>query len=240
MNILITGGASGLGEAITRKFAENSKNNVYFTYCNSKQAASGIVNDFQNTFSTKCDFRDKNEVISLASKISEFDIDILINNAYDGEFLKTHFHKINIIDFEHDFSVNIVPTIILTQAAISYFRKKKAGKIITVLSAALIGVPPVGSAVYSAGKAYLAQLSKSWASENAKFGISSNTVSPAMMETKLTSVIDERMIEQIKETHPLKSLLNREEVAESIFYLANTSAYVNGTDIVINAAGSLK
>jgi len=240
MNVLITGGASGLGAAITKKLASENKSKIYFTYCKSAVEAVLVEKEFSNCLSIKCDFSNKKEVATLCDKISDFDIDVLINNAYDGEFLKTHFHKINTADFEVDFNKNILPVLQLTKAALSSFRKKKAGKIITVLSAALLGVPPVGSAVYVANKAYLAQLSKVWAAENAKFGITSNSVSPAFMETKLTASIDERLVEQMKDAHPLKSLLKVEEVAEAVSFLANAPTQINGIDMVINSASGIK
>lgn len=240
MKILITGGASGLGGAITKKLAAENQNKVYFTYFKSENEAVLLEKEFANCSFIKCDFSNKTEVAALCDKISDYDIDVLINNAFSGDFLKTHFHKINTADFEEDFIKNIVPVISLTQAAISSFRKKKAGKIITVLSAALVGVPPVGSAAYVANKAYLAQLSKVWAVENAKFGITSNTLSPAFMETNLTASIDERMIEQMKEAHPLKTLLKVEEVAEAVSFLVKAPAQINGTDLVINSASGIK
>jgi len=236
MNILITGGASGLGEAITKKLASNRENALYFTYCKSEGEAVLLEKEFANCSSLKCDFSNKTEVAALCDKISDFDIDVLINNAFSGDFLKTHFHKIILNEFETDFQKNIIPTIQITQTAINFFRKKKAGKIITVLSAALVGIPPVGSAVYVANKAYLAQLSRVWASENAKFGITSNTVSPAFMETKLTASFDERMLEQMKEAHPLKTLLKTGEVADTVYFLVNAPKQLNGVDIVINSA----
>lgn len=240
MNILITGGASGLGEAITKKLALDKENTVYFTYCTSQENASSIFQKFNNTKAIKCDFENMEEVTSLSSKFNDYDIDVLINNAFSGDFLKAHFHKISLTDFETDFQKNIVPTIQITQTAINFFRKKKGGKIITVLSSALVGVPPNGSALYVANKAYLSQLSKVWASENAKFGITANTVSPAFMETKLTASLDERMIEQMKDVHPLKTLLKTEEVADTVYFMANAPLQLNGVDIVINSALAFK
>lgn len=58
MNILITGGASGLGEAITKKLAKDINNNVYFTYFKSETNAKKIKFDFSNAFPIKCDFKD--------------------------------------------------------------------------------------------------------------------------------------------------------------------------------------
>lgn len=240
MIVLITGGASGLGEAITRKVAQNKAFRVYFTYAHSSASAKQIETDYPNATAIKCDFKDKNEVEGLTTKMAQLNIDILINNAYSGDFLKAHFHKTPVADFISAFSDNIIPTVTITQAAINVFRKKKFGKIITVLTAALINIPPVGSSVYVANKAYLEQLTKIWASENAKFNITSNTVSPAFMQTGFTNSVDERVVEQIIANHPLKKLLNVDEVAESVFFLMNSSQQINGVNLVLNSGTNIK
>lgn len=240
MNILITGGASGLGEAITRILAKDSKNTIYFTYSNSELSAKKIEIEFSNANSIKCDFRDVESINLITDKIGILDIDILVNNAFTGEFLKSHFHKTLSADFLIDFKVNIVPTIEITQEVIKNFRKKKSGKIITILTAALVDSPPIGSSVYVANKAYLRQLTKVWANENAKFNITSNSVSPSFMKTKLTSEVDERIIEQMTLNHPLRKLLTTEEVAEAVLFLTNASSQINGVDIIMNSGINIK
>ena len=90
MIVLVTGGASGLGEAITKKIAQNSKFKVYFTYANSVEKASQIEASYANTKGIKCDFKNRTEVSELVAKIAELNIDVLVNNAYTGDFLKSH------------------------------------------------------------------------------------------------------------------------------------------------------
>ncbi len=239
MNVLITGGSSGLGAAITRKIAE-AGHNVYFTFNASVEAAEKLVQEFPNALPIKCDFKNANDVNALKAQILTSDIDVLINNAYTGEVIKSHFHKIPPGDFLTGFTENVMPTVIITQAAISHFRKKKFGKIITILTSGLVNIPPIGSAVYNANKAYLQQLTKIWAVENARHNIVSNSVSPAFMRTTLTGDTDERVIDQIIENHPLKTLLTPEEVADSVLFLLNASQQINGLDVVLNAANSIK
>jgi 3-oxoacyl-[acyl-carrier protein] reductase len=240
MNILITGGASGLGAAITKALAKDPANTIYFTFNKSRQKAETIAAEFRNTISIKCDFSDAAALKELTGRMNQFDLDVLINNAFSGEFLKTYFHKIAAADFLDDFKENIIPVIEITQAAINGFRKKKCGKIITILTSALVNVPPVGSAVYIANKAYLEKLTKVWATENAKFNISSNSVSPSFMQTGLTMNMDERLIEQMNEHHPLKKMLTVEEVAATVFFLTNASSHLNGIDIILNAGTNIK
>lgn len=240
MNILVTGGASGLGEAITRKLSENSGFRVYFTYASSVDQARHIESEYTNATAIKCDFRNLVEVLELTDRLENLNIDVLINNAYTGDFLKSHFHKTPTTDFTDAFNDNVLPTLTITQGAIKAFRKKKSGKIITILTAALVNIPPVGSAVYTANKAYLEQLTKIWATENTKFNITSNTVSPAFMRTGFTESIDERVVEQIRDSHPLKRLLTTEEVAESVAFLVSSSRQINGVNLIMNAGMDIK
>ena len=240
MNILITGGASGLVEAITKVLAKDINNTVYFTYSKSAEKAHKIEDEFANTVSVKCDFNNLEEVNSLAENIASYGIDILVNNAYSGNPIKTYFHKNKIADFSEEFNANIVPTVILTQACINHFRKKKSGKIITILTSFLTNVHPTGASIYVANKAYLKSLVNSWASENIKFNITSNSVSPSFMQTNIANDVDERVIEQIIESHPLKRLLTIEEVADSVLYLTKATTHLNGIDILINAGNNIK
>lgn len=240
MNVLITGGGSGLGEAITKTLAQEEANMVYFTFSNSEANAKIIEQQFDRTRAIRCNFINETEVSQLANTIPDLDVDVLINNAYWDTALRTHFHKVPNGDFLKDFANNIIPTIRITQATIAHFRKKKRGKIITILTSGLTGNPPMGWSCYTANKAYLASLSKSWAMENVKFNITSNSVSPSFMRTNLTADIDERIIDNMITNHPLKSLLTIEEVAETVHFLTKTSTHVNGIDLVINHGSNIK
>jgi len=240
MIILVTGGASGLGEAITRTIARDVNCTVYFTYNRSEENARMIESDCTNAFSIKCDFKNENDLEHLVNRIHDLKLDVLINNAYTGEAIKTYFHKIPQQDFLSDFSNNIIPTIFITQAAINSFRKRKFGKIITVLTSFLINTPPLGSAIYVANKAYLEQLTKVWATENIKYNITSNAISPAFMLTNFTSDTDERVIEQMLNDHPLKKLLTPLEVAESIAFLTHSTQQINGINIILNSGTNIE
>lgn len=240
MNILITGGASGLGHAITRVLADDTSNTVYFTYNKSVKNAKLIASECTNTIGIHCDFTNNASTAELLEKMLKMDLDVLINNAFWGTPVKTYFHKIPLSEFSADFTNYLLPTIQITQAAISIFRKKKKGKIITVLTSILVNTPPIGTSIYVANKAYLQSLVKSWATENSHFGISSNSVSPSFMLTNLTADVDDRILEQMTNSHPLKRLLTTNEAAEAVLYLSNASAQVNGIDIVLNAGVNLK
>lgn len=233
MNILITGGASGLGEALTRKCASGGEGKIFFTYCRSSEKAAGLEKKFPNAKGLRCDFRLSSDVDALLRAMGEMDLSALINNAIPG-MVEKHFHKIPPEVFGENFKNYLLPTIRITQEAVKIFRKKKSGRIVNILTSALKGNPPLGLSEYTASKAYLASLSRSWAVENAAFGITSNSVSPGLMKTNLTAGKDERIFEAFIQRHPLKRLLTPEEVAEEVFHLLNATPQINGVNWVIN------
>lgn len=238
MKILITGGSGGLGAATVRKLAVEKDNIIYFTWSGSSESASQLTSEFKNCHAIHCDFTDAASVGQLAESFGSLLPDVLINNA-SLPFQKTYLHKTDVETLTSSFENNIVPIIRITNAAIAQFRKNKSGKIINILSAAMIGKPPIGWAEYVANKNYILSLSKSWATENIKFNITSNCVSPSFMETKFTSDTDARVLEQMIDSHPLKKLLRPEEVADAIFFLTNCSAHINGINLIINAGVEL-
>jgi len=238
MNILVTGGASGLGEAITIKLAEDAKNFIYFTYFKSKEQAARLEQTYKNVKALYCDFTDSKSLEALLSTMQAIELHVLVNNALP--FLETtHFHKIRSTDFLASFELNILPVMKIFQKAIEIFRKVKFGKVITILSSGILNKPTIGWSKYIAEKNYLLSISKSVAVENAVFNVTSNCISPAFMLTKLNGEIDERLIEDMLAKHPLKKLLSVSETAETVVFLVNASQQINGINIVINAASDL-
>jgi NAD(P)-dependent dehydrogenase (short-subunit alcohol dehydrogenase family) len=233
MNILITGGSSGLGRATVELLASDPAHHIYFTYNRHKEAADTLTRP--NTHAVKADFTNEQHIDILLEKIEIMDIDVLVNNAYSGPPQSAHFHKIDALEFLDSFKNNLVPTIRITQKALETFRRKKFGKIINVLTSALVHLPPSGYAVYAGNKAYLQELSKVWNKEYARYNITSNCVAPEYMQTSFAEV-DERLLEQMRQEHPLKRLLSPREVAEVIGFLVTASQQLNGVTIPVTAA----
>jgi len=235
MNILITGGSSGLGRCVVEMCASNTENNVFFTYGHKKDAASEIERKYPNSKGHQVDFTKDDDVDRFTSEIASLDIDILFNNAYAGNPQGTYFHKTAASDYLDSFQMNIIPMIKITQACVKVMRKKKFGKIINTITSYVMDVPPMGFSMYAANKAYMLQLSKSWSKEYGRFNITSNCVLPDFMHTTFAHV-EEIQLEQMISANPLKRLLQPEEVAEVILDLMKTSQQVNGVAIPINAA----
>lgn len=85
MNILITGGASGLGESITRTLAKILKIESIL-HIRVRKRMQKIESEYKNSFAINCDFQNSDSLKLLIDKISQFNLDVLINNAYAGDF----------------------------------------------------------------------------------------------------------------------------------------------------------
>ena len=238
MKILITGGASGLGEAVTKRLSKDERNTIFFTYFHSSENARALEKNYINVKGVYCDFSNEDSISNLINDIESMNLDILINNALTG-FTKNHFHKLDYNVFLKSFESNVMPIIRITQKCLIEFRKRKFGKIINILTEALINNPRIGWSEYVANKAYIESLSKSWAVENNRFCITSNCISPSFLMTGLTSDTDERVIEQIMNEQPFGKLVTTEEVAEAVKYLIGCTQQINGINLIINGGKNM-
>ena len=236
MNFLITGGASGLGYAITTAIARNVSDAViHFTYCSSAANAKALEIEHKNVHGIKCDFKQESDVKDLCRFIEGSAIDVLVNNAIT-KLDKQYFHKTDPGSYIEQFNADVVSTLEITRSFIIKARERRFGKIITMLTSALMDTPPIGWSVYLANKSYLLSMHRSWATENKAFNITSNCISPDFLATPLHGDMDERVIENMIKSHHLKKLLTVEEVADVVVFLCNASSQLNGQNIVLNAA----
>lgn len=240
MNILITGGTSGLGKATVELLAKDG-HQIYFSYLATEEftkVAEEMTRQYDNVKAESLNFCEPESVDAFCEKMKGWNIDVLVNCTYVGRPQTTYFHKIEPEEFLKAFQYNIIPTVNITQAAIEGMKKRKFGKIINIITEAVIGLPPMGYTLYAANKAYLMELSNVWNKEYTRYNITSNCILPAYMQTKFAEV-DERILEQMEHDHPLKKLLTVDEVAQAVKFFVDASQQVNGVKLPINAGTML-
>jgi 3-oxoacyl-[acyl-carrier protein] reductase len=237
--IVLTGGASGLGAAITRHLAASGEHTLCISYCRAAEQATLLMARHANVTAHALDFREPASIEAFGQVLDEFRPDVLIHNAVGGLRL-VHAHKLEREAWMAGFMTNVLPVIELTNIALKGFRRRKSGRIITILTDGLVGAPPLGMAEYVATKAYLASLSRSWAVENASHGITSNCVLPALMDTGLLAGIDERLRAQMIESLPNQRALEVDEAAQVVAFLVTCPPSVNGARFVVNGGRQME
>ena len=118
--------------------------------------------------------------------------------------------------------------------AIKKMLRKKKGKIINITS--IVGhTGNLGQSNYAASKAGIIGFSKSIALELGSRNIRCNVIAPGFIETEMTEVLDEKVVEEWRNSIPLKRGGNPKDIAGTCVWLASDlSSYVTGQTIHVN------
>ena len=237
---LITGGARGIGREIAKKFAKEGCNLV-LNYVSDNTDVEKIKSEFNeygiDVLVLKADvsvFSDCENLVKEA--IAKFGkIDILVNNA--GITKDTLIAMMKEDAFDKVIDVNLKGTFNVTKNVVPYMMKKRNGNIINISS--VVGVVGnAGQSNYAASKAGIIGFTKSLAKELAPRNIRVNAVAPGFIDTDMTSVLSDKVKENINLQIPLKRMGKAEEVANVVSFLANDeSSYITGQ--VINVDGGM-
>ena len=240
---LITGGAGGIGKSIAKKFSEEGAE-IIITGRDSKKLDS-TINELGGGMPVVFDIKNEEEVKNGVKKIVEkFErIDILVNNA--GIHPKSKpLHEIEESEWKNVIDVNLTGQFLVTKEVIPHMIKNGGGSIINISSdAGLKAFENYQADAYSASKAALILLTKSWALEYAKNKIRVNCVCPGTIETKMTEPFLDSKIkkEMANSEHPLGRIGMPEDVANAVFYFASEdSSWTTGSILVVDGGSSLK
>jgi len=232
---LVTGSRRGIGKVIALKLAS--------------EGADLIINDLdvnenddvileikkmgRRALPVSADITNKDAVEKMVEKaLEEFSkIDILVNNA--GIYPATPLLDITEEEWDKVIDVNLKGTFLVTQIVVKKaMSKAKYGKIVNIASCDG-KVPSYGIAHYSASKAGVISLTKSFALELSQYNINSNCVAPGWVESE-TVLKSDRWKEAIKKI-PSGRLGRLEEIAEAVVFLTLDSvSYINGEILDVN------
>lgn len=235
--VIITGGARGIGKAAALKLGSLGAN-LLINYLGNDKAASETEEACKQLGAEilliKGDVASAEQCEKIAAAALERfgRIDVLINNAgitRDGLLMRME-EK----DFDSVINTNLKGTFLMTKAVSRQMLKQRYGRIINMAS--VVGITGnQGQANYSASKAGVIGLTKSFALEVAAKGITVNAVAPGFIETDMTDAMTDAAIEAAKALIPAKRMGSPEDVAEVIAFLASEqSGYITGQTVCVD------
>lgn len=238
--VVITGASRGIGKSIAEECV-NQGAKVAFTYLSSDEKAraletelssnGGIVKGFKSDASK---FDQAQELID--SVIKEFGtIDVLVNNA--GITRDTLLMRMSEEQWDEVINTNLKSVFNLTKAVQRPMLKARKGSIINMSS--VVGVSGnAGQANYAASKAGLIGFTKSVAQELGSRNIRCNAIAPGFIETEMTASLDEKVVNEWRNSIPLKRGGSPKDVADlTVFLASDMSGYITGQ--TINVCGGM-
>jgi NAD(P)-dependent dehydrogenase (short-subunit alcohol dehydrogenase family) len=230
---LVTGGASGIGAAISRRLAAEAAAVVIGDL--NVDGAQEVADDIGGE-AVRLDVTDPAAAAAVVKSHGPFEI--LVNNAGIDEF--GFFTQTDPEMWDRLIGVNLRGVLACTHAVLPAMQETGGGRIVSIASEAG-RVGSKGSAVYSAAKGGVIAFMKTIARENARFGITANAVAPGPIDTPLLrraaqlGEIGERIIETMRGATQMRRLGEPEEVAAAVAFLASDDAsYVTGETLGVS------
>jgi len=251
-NVLVTGGSSGIGQAIAVRFAEYGAN-VAINYlrqpeeardteeqvhaCTAKVRRMGVHDVLVGG-----DVSDEDDVVRMVAAAAEGlgGLDILVNNA--GIQISRPSEELSSADFDRVIAVNLRGSFMCAREAIRHFLgDEKAGSIVNVSSVHQL-IPKPGYLGYSTSKGGMMNLTRTLALEYAGRGIRVNAIGPGATVTPINRAwIDDPVKRaQVEEHIPMQRAGEADEMAGVTCFLASDmAAYITGQTIFVDGGLTL-
>jgi D-xylose 1-dehydrogenase len=231
--IVVSGGATGIGEAIVQAFAEQQARVVFLDI--QDEAAAALADRIQSSgfpapVYHRCDLIDISAIHATTKKILERfkTIDVLVNNA--GNDTRHKLEEVSSDSWDATIAVNLKHQFFLAQSVIPAMKKCGRGSIINMSSISWL-IPSLGLPVYVTAKAAIVGMTRALAHELGPNGIRVNCVMPGAVLTERQQRLwfTEAYKAEILSNQALKKITLPEEVARLILFLAadDSSAITN-------------
>jgi len=239
---IVTGGASGIGLAISERLARDGAKVSVFDLDgdHAEQAAKGIREGGADAIGCAVDVSDRAQVDDAVARTrAELGpVLVLVNNAGLDGFDK--FLDITTEVWERILAVNLTGTFHCTQSVLPDMLEAKWGRIVNISSSS----GQTGSARmahYASSKAGMIGLTKSLALELGRYGITVNTIPPGSIDTPMSRRSAEEgrfrggTLDDVAKTLPVKRIGRPDDIAAACAYLVSDEAgYVTGQIIGVN------
>jgi NAD(P)-dependent dehydrogenase (short-subunit alcohol dehydrogenase family) len=218
---LITGASRGIGRAVALRLARAGH-----TIINLSRSDPGA--DFPGT-TYRVDLADTDDAGRVLSRVAaEHAVDNLVNNA--GVARINPIERVGADELQEQIDLNLRALIQCTQALLPGMRGKRRGRIVNIGSRAALGKE--GRSVYGATKAALASLTRTWALELGRDGITVNAVAPGPIETEMflaTNPHESPATQALIAAIPMRRIGAPDDVAAAVaFFLSDEASFITG------------
>jgi acetoacetyl-CoA reductase len=234
---IVTGGARGIGAAITSVLAHSGVH-VAAGYSTNRQAAEELseklkadgcsVSVHQGNVGEPGDCRRVvDEVLTDRGRV-----DHLVNNA--GITVDKTMRKMSVDDWHAVLRINLSGAFYMSKAVLDHMLERGTGRIVNISS--VIGQKGnIGQVNYAASKSGLFGMTQSLALEVARKGITVNCVAPGYVETEMVAAVPEKVLEKIVSGIPVGRLAQAHEIARAVQFLVDDEAgYITGSVVSVN------
>jgi 3-oxoacyl-[acyl-carrier protein] reductase len=233
---IVTGGASGIGEATIRRMAESGANVAIWDV--NEKAMSEIVQSIKGvkTHFCKVDVSSLEQVeAAFKSTVAAFGtVDALVNSAGVAG-VNTNVWEYPVKEWQRVLDINLTGTFYTCRTVTPHMMENKYGRIVNMSSVAGKEGNPTASA-YSAAKAGVIALTRSLGKELATDGVLVNAVTPTTVNTPILEQVSQAHIEYMKSKIPMGRLGEAEELAALITWLCTEDCSFS-TAAVFDASG---
>lgn len=229
---LVTGAASGIGDACVRRFTDEGAIVVGL------DVQEADVHDEQQ-HDVRADVRDEGAVARAVGDVvaAHGRLDVVVNTA--GVAGGGPVHQLSVDEWDRVLDVNLKGTYLVCKHALAVMVEQRAGKIVNIASIEGIEGTEGGSA-YNASKGGVVLLTKNMAIDYGRMGIRVNCICPGFIDTPmLRSVMDLDVMAQVRDryrdAHALGRFGKPEEIASAALFLATDDAsFVTGHALVVD------
>jgi NAD(P)-dependent dehydrogenase (short-subunit alcohol dehydrogenase family) len=236
---LVTGGGSGLGEAISKDLARNGVNVVVVDL--NVDGATRVANEITAAGGTAAPFQANTAVAEDSKKAVEFAVatygalNYAVNNAGIGG-ANAPVGDVDIDDWDRVISINLSGVLYGMRYQIPAILAAGAAKGAIVNMASIHGtVAAPGNAAYTAAKHGVVGLTKNAAAEYGAQGLRVNAIGPGYIDTPLLAAAPKEVIDGLEAKHPLGRLGQPDEIANvTTFLLSDKASFMTGSYVLVD------